>query len=114
MLITMLKGRKRAGAGSPARKDRARATVVDISGPLPQRAMVAAERKARADERSAAGTVAAGTGEMSNLPRELDPFESDFPWIGWTEPRHETFVSSDSRSPTFDRDLQRVLSIFEN
>ena len=121
MLITLLKGRTRSGnqARTSARTDRrSTSTSVDISGPLPGRPgrqtsetrRVMQMREVR-PPRSAPGI---GPTEMSRLPRELDPFEDDFPWIGWTEPQPETVVTSDRRSPTFERDLQRVLSIFAN
>ena len=52
--------------------------------------------------------------DIDDLPRRLDPFEDDFPWIGWSEPKHESIVRSPRRSPTFEADLQRVLRIFAN
>ena len=123
MLITMLKGlRQNAPAPRvrPQPSNRPQVSVVDISGPLPEKAAAAplpfldpsatSTRRAAAVRRDPKPSLASSP--MSDLPPELDPFEADFPWIGWVEPKHESVVRSSFRSPTYEQDLQRVLAIF--
>jgi hypothetical protein len=52
--------------------------------------------------------------ELRDLPPELDPFESDWPWNGWVQPRHEAVLRSDFRSAGYEQDLKRVLAMFRN
>ena len=119
MLIALLKGRRKE---AKTRRPTTRTVALDVSGPLPsgpvkpsratddlpyrEDALVAVALRPAEWRRDAA--------DMSSLPREVDPFETDFPWIGWVEPRHESFVRSETRSPTFEQDLKRVLAIFAN
>jgi hypothetical protein len=122
MLITMLRGRRRkATEKGTARKAPRTRQALDLSGPLPAVPSTPVRPDAHPYREGAlvAGSLRPTTWQrgatpLSRLPREVDPFESDFPWIGWTEPRHESFVRSELRSPTFERDLQRVLSILSN
>ena len=124
MLITMLRGLKPATKRTQARKalNRTRSTVLDVSGPLktasvPERTAAPATLpllEAPIEGASRYPNMVWRTMEMSDLPPELDPFEADFPWPGWTAPRHQAVVRSDYRSPTFEQDMQRVLEIFSN
>lgn len=117
MLIAMLKGRTRSAEAKPPRASTRSSTMVsfDISGPLPPTpATAVAPRTESRAPASRASEPMRQVNELSSLPPEIDPFEADFPWIGWVEPRHESFVRSDRRSRTFEQDLQRVLSIFAN
>ena len=119
MLITILKGKKPAAhevrPGTP--RGRAVSSIMDISGPLPARMPSNAEPRTqrengRGDAPEGTATRRPAPTPLSRLPRDMDPFEADFPWIGWTEPRHESFVRSETRTPTFEQDLERVLAIF--
>ena len=122
MLITMLKGLRRSEtAATAAPKPTARrsaSVVVDLSGPLPPRQAPPApvEHPYREGALVATSlrptTYRADVTEMSRLPREIDPFEADFPWIGWVEPKHESIIRSDIRSASFDEHMQRVLNLF--
>ena len=114
MLITMLKALTQPKLDTTLPTNAVRgslAEVIDLSGPLPEaetlpyleNPVVGTPRKTvwRRD-----------TTEMSLLPPELDPFECDWPWVGWTDPRHEAVVGSHLRSATFEEDMRRVQEIF--
>ena len=121
MLITMLRGRKAATTtlGATRGRSRTRSTVIDISGPLQVRASQVASGPAlpyiqtpQAAAKLRAEARQRGPTELSNLPRELDPFERDWPWGGQPGAEQEAPAGSTERSPTFERDLQRVLQMF--
>jgi hypothetical protein len=49
---------------------------------------------------------------LSNLPREVDPFEADWPWPKRVDGSDDVVAGSTERSRTFEEDLQRVLAMF--
>lgn len=116
-MLSLLKLRKEKTIDArlpPRGRSGALIDVFDISGPLPDECGLeplpvieepAVEEPVRRVMRHEGG-------ELRRLPREMDPFECDFPWNGWVEPHHRAVIRSPYRSATFEQDLQRVLAIF--
>ena len=114
MFKRVRQGNEPSDHGLPRARPRALKSVVDISGPLPEASESAPLPFLEVPPKAPAPLAPWRRVDTSALPREMDPFECDWPWNGWTGPRYQDIIRSPERSPTFEEDLQRVLAIFAN
>jgi hypothetical protein len=129
MLISILRAARNARAPQatmPTRRRRGSTSALDINGPIPadptpfpRRAPINRTSEdlpwlahPRAGRTSRPVGKSGGPSELSGLPREIDPFEADWPWPTRAAGSEEVAAGSTERSRTFDEDLQRVLAMF--